>query len=256
MKQENTTKPSIMNAIIIDDNPTAIDSLAERLRDLPDINIVATASNGAEGLESIIHHRPDILFLDILLPDTSGIKLLTTLNDMHDIPYVVIYTAHNDYILPAFRNNACDCLLKPIDDEEFKVVISRIREYAAKGDRCRTSQTSRCDKLIFYTNTEDFRIVPISEICIFRYSPEHRSWLAVSASCGRPMPLKRSVSKDSILGTDDRFVQVSKRHIININYLMAVKDGLCIFYPPFDTIDDVKVGRLYRRQLINRCCSL
>lgn len=89
-----------MNAIIIDDDPVAIDSLRKKLASYPEISIIATATNGVEGLEAIIQQKPDILFLDIMLPDTSGIKILNSLNEMPEIPsYVVIYTAHNDYIL-------------------------------------------------------------------------------------------------------------------------------------------------------------
>ncbi len=248
-----------MNTIIIDDDTTSIEQLTRKLKNYNDINVVATATNGAEGLEAIIHHKPELIFLDIMLPDTSGMKILSTLNEMPELPvYVVIYTAHNDYILPAFRNNACDCLLKPVDDKEIEVVMSRFSDYIEKGRGNNRTGRHRItsDRLIFYTNTEDFKVVPIQDICVFRYSPETRSWLAVAADRGRPMPLKRNVSKDIILGTDDRFVQVSKRHIINITYLMEVIEGICRFYPPFDKIDDVKVGRFYRRQLINKCCSL
>lgn len=248
-----------MNAIIIDDDPVAIQLLRDKLAAYPDITSVSTASNGVDGLETIIHTRPDILFLDIMLPDTSGIKILDSLNEMPEIPsYVVIYTAHNDYILPAFRNHACDCLLKPIDDKELNIVMNRFKDYVNKGyDRLPNKRAKTvCDKLIFYTNTEDFRIVPIQDICTFKYSPEHRCWLAIATSFYKPMPLKRNVSKDAILGTDERFVQVSKRHIININYLMEVKDSICHFYPPFDKIADVKVGRMFRRKLIERCCNL
>lgn len=248
-----------MNAIIIDDDPVAIDSLRKKLASYPEISIIATATNGVEGLEAIIQQKPDILFLDIMLPDTSGIKILNSLNEMPEIPsYVVIYTAHNDYILPAFRNHACDCLLKPIDDSDLKIVMDRFRDYIEKGHTRFSGKRgkSSSDKLIFYTNTEDFRIVPIQDICNFKYSPEHRCWHAIAASSNKPMPFKRNVSKDAILDIDECFVQVSKRHIININYLMEVKEGICRFYPPFDKIDDVKVGRMFRRKLINHCCNL
>lgn len=248
-----------MNAIIIDDDPVAVESLRQKLAKYPGITIAATASNGVEGLETIIHHKPELLFLDIMLPDTTGIKLLDTLNEMPEIPsYVVIYTAHNDYILPAFRNHACDCLLKPIDDNELAIVMSRFEEYMSLGlERFPTRRAKTpSDKLIFYTNTEDFRIVPIQDICTFKYSPEHRCWLSIATSSYKPMPLKRTVSKDAILSINDCFVQVSKRHIININYLMEVKDGICRFYPPFDKIDEVKVGRMFRRKLLDRCCNL
>lgn len=71
-----------------------------------------------------------------------------------------------------------------------------------------------------------------------------------------PLRLKRGVSKDVLLGIDDSFVQVSQKFIININYLLEVCDNICRFYPPFEDIDYVKVGRFFRRKLISRYNAL
>ena len=59
-----------------------------------------------------------------------------------------------------------------------------------------------------------------------------------------------------LLGIDDSFVQVSQKFIININYLLEVCDNICRFYPPFEDIDYVKVGRFFRRKLISRYNAL
>lgn len=249
-----------MNAIIIDDEPKAIEALAGKLSQFPDIDIIATATNGADGIECIRTGNPDILFLDIQLPDMTGLEILKSINEIcSSTCHVVIYTAYDDYILPAFRNRAFDCLLKPIEDSELTTIMNRfyadrmeLNENAHREDRTQKSD----DKLLFYTNAEDFRLVRIREICVFRYDHDLRVWLVIAAGCDKPMQLKRNVNKEVILGIDNRFIQVSKRHIINLNYLIEVRDNLCRFYPPFDKIEDVKVGRLYRRKLINRYNSL
>ena len=74
---------------------------------------------------------------------------------------------------------------------------------------------------------------------------------------GRPAPvrLKRNVSSDMILELDEALVRVSQKHIINLSYLIEVADNTCHFYPPFDKLDDVKVGRLFRKKLIDRFSS-
>ena len=78
----------------------------------------------------------------------------------------------------------------------------------------------------------------------------------MAAGCDKPMRLKRNVNKDVLLGIDNSFIQVSQKYIININYLMEVCDNICRFYPRFDNIDYVKVGRFYRRKLIKRFSAL
>lgn len=129
-----------MNAIIVDDTQAAIDNLVDKLQKYPDVSVVATAGTGEEGLDMIMRHKPDLLFLDVELPDMTGIEFLSQFNDLAEWPcHVVIYTAYTDYMLPAFRNKAFDFLLKPVDDKELDTVISRFYEE-------RDSEEGRCDK--------------------------------------------------------------------------------------------------------------
>ena len=249
-----------MNAIIIDDTQTAIDNLIEKLQKYPDDNVVATAGTGEEGLEMIMRHKPELLFLDVELPDMTGIEFLSQFNDQAEWPcYVVIYTAYSDYMLPAFRNKAFDFLLKPVDDKELDTVISRFYDERENGKMDVSKDEivkSNEGKLLFYTNTVDFRLIQIRDICVFSYDHDTRVWVAVAAGCDKPLRLKRNVNKDVLLGIDSSFIQVSQKYIININYLLEVCDNICRFYPPFDNIDYVKVGRFYRRKLIKRFSAI
>lgn len=249
-----------MNAIIIDDTRKAIDNLDEKLKKYKDICVVATAENGADGLELVRRHRPELLFLDMELPDMTGIMFLEKMKDISDSwCYVVIYTAYNDYMLPAFRNKAFDFLLKPIDDKELDTIIQRFyidRQTGRKTEPKDGELRPGDGKLLFYTNAVDFRLVQIRDICVFVYDHKTRCWTVVAAGCEQPMRLKRNVTKETLLKVDDSFVQVSQRFIVNINYLLEVRDNVCLFYPPFDTIDYVKVGRFFRRKLISRYNSL
>lgn len=249
-----------MNAIIIDYTQTAIDNLIEKLQKYPDVNVVATAGTGEEGLEMIMRHKPELLFLDVELPDMTGIEFLSQFNDQAEWPcYVVIYTAYSDYMLPAFRNKAFDFLLKPVDDKELDTVISRFYDERENGKMDVSKDEivkSNEGKLLFYTNTVDFRLIQIRDICVFSYDHDTRVWVAVAAGCDKPLRLKRNVNKDVLLGIDSSFIQVSQKYIININYLLEVCDNICRFYPPFDNIDYVKVGRFYRRKLIKRFSAI
>lgn len=242
-----------MNAIIVDDTQAAIDNLVDKLQKYPDVSVVATAGTGDEGLDMIMRHKPDLLFLDVELPDMTGIEFLSQFNDLAEWPcHVVIYTAYTDYMLPAFRNKAFDFLLKPVDDKELDTVISRFYEERDSEKTAVIKDDSIIkngnDKLLFYTNTVDFRLVQIRDICVFSYDHDTRVWMAVAAGCDKPMRLKRNVNKDVLLGIDSSFIQVSQKYIININYLMEVCDNICRFYPPFDNIDYVQGGPLLSPQ--------
>ena len=170
-----------------------------------------------------------------------------------------MYTAFSHYMLPSFRNRAYDYLMKPIDDEELDLIIGRVLS-ASQNDGKETAENilpkEQNGKLLFYTNMVDFRVVHIKDIGLFQYNHEQRIWEVVIAGMQQPLRLKRNTNNDNLLTLDSRFVQVSQRFIININYLMEVSDNICRLFPPFDKIDYIKTGRLYRKRLIERFNSL
>lgn len=257
-----------MTTIIIDDNPQAAQTLADKLHAYKEIEVTGIAANGKDGLTLIEQQRPDLIFLDIELPDISGIDFLERMNfrgDHHG--RIVMYTAHGHYMLPAFRNHAFDFLTKPIDDDELRTVIRRVcltPPPAVQQQEKMTQPTTEDDgiqpdkdgKLLLYTNTMDFRLVDIRDIGVFSYNHELRLWEVYVSGTSSPIRLKRAVNSDALLAIDPNLMRVSQRHIINITYLIEVTDNVCRFYPPFDKIADVRVGRFYRKKLIDRFCSL
>ena len=107
-------------------------------------------------------------------------------------------------------------------------------------------------KFLLYTNTIDFKLVDKRDIVLFQYNHEVRCWEAVVAGSKAPVRLKRTIKSTDLLGVDKQFMQVNQKFIINMNYLIEVVDNVCHFYPPFDSISYVKVGRLYRKKLVER----
>ena len=94
------------------------------------------------------------------------------------------------------------------------------------------------------------------DVCLFQYNHEVRSWEVVIADNRKPLRLKRSVKSTDLLALAPHFMQVNQKFIVNINYLIEVVDNVCHFYPPFGEIDYVKVGRLYRKKLIDKLLSI
>lgn len=249
-----------MKAIIIDDVQSAIDVLAQQLKDFSDVEIAGTARNGSEGLELLCSKRPDVVFLDIELPDMSGLDFLYQMDTVtNGHCKAVMYTGYEQYMLSSFRNNAFDFLLKPVAHDELEKVVQRLRTSLGQtADGAKGEGVERRDgnKLLLYTNSVDFRLVQISDICVFQYNHEMRAWEVVMAGQKDTIRLKRGINNQTLMSVDDCFIQVSQRYIININYLMEVRDHFCHFYPPFEKVDYVKVGRFFRKKLIDRFCSI
>ena len=103
----------MINTLIIDDDNPSVLVLTERLKAFSDVQIVATAHNGEGGRNAVMKYKPDLLFLDIELPDISGLDFLSSLDKNIDWDMkVVFYTSYEKYLLQALRLQAFDFLLK------------------------------------------------------------------------------------------------------------------------------------------------
>ncbi|MGX9418391.1 two-component system response regulator BtsR [Vibrio sp. RC27] len=115
----------MLSALIIDDEMLAREELIAQLEHCNHIDIIGQVSNAIEGLKAIQRQKPDIIFLDIQMPQVTGIELLAML-DPETMPYVVFVTAYDQYAVQAFEDNAFDYLLKPIDQKRLEKTIKRL----------------------------------------------------------------------------------------------------------------------------------
>jgi two-component system LytT family response regulator len=122
-----------MNAIIIDDEIPSADNLRILITEnCPDINIVAICHGAHEGIEAVRNLKPDLLFLDIEMPFADGFTVLREIGT--DTPNVVFTTAFSEYAVRAFRVNACDYLLKPVDPIELRAAVEKVKSISRKGN--------------------------------------------------------------------------------------------------------------------------
>ncbi|WP_375751219.1 two-component system response regulator BtsR [Vibrio sp. HN007] len=121
----------MLTAIVIDDELLAREELTELIQQNQQIQVVDEASNAIEGLKKINAIKPDIVFLDIQMPQVTGIELLAML-DPENMPYVVFVTAFDSYAIQAFEDNAFDYLLKPVDPKRLEKTICRIIKQQSK----------------------------------------------------------------------------------------------------------------------------
>jgi two-component system LytT family response regulator len=116
-----------MNVLIVDDEPLAREGLRLLLADEPEISVVEEARNGTEAVSRIRAKRPDLLLLDVQMPEMDGFGVLRELG-ADAMPPVIFITAHDQYAIRAFEVNAIDYLLKPVTRERFQQALARVRE--------------------------------------------------------------------------------------------------------------------------------
>ena len=161
---------SSIRAIVIDDEEPSREALRNYISDFcSDVEVVATASSVKTAFKAIQKHKPDLIFLDIEMPDGKGFDLL---NMFETIDFRVIFvTAYSEYAIKAFRVNAVDYLLKPIKVDELKDAIEKIK--ASNGDtqseKLSVMLKEMSDGVFFHptlvvSNIKGFEVLKINEI--------------------------------------------------------------------------------------------
>lgn len=123
-----------ITAIIVDDEAPALANLELLLAGDSQIELVAACSDGASAITAVGVHKPDLVFLDIQMPEVSGFDVLKAL-PAGDRPYVIFVTAYDQYALKAFEVNAVDYLLKPFDDKRFFDAVSKAKLLLQQQDQ-------------------------------------------------------------------------------------------------------------------------
>jgi two-component system LytT family response regulator len=117
----------VIRTLIVDDEPVARQGVRRLLESDAGIDIVGEAGNGVEAVRLILELRPDLLFLDIQMPELNGFEVIARVG-VDAMPIVVFVTAHDAFALRAFEAQAFDYLLKPFDDDRFRTVLERARQ--------------------------------------------------------------------------------------------------------------------------------
>lgn len=122
--------------LVVDDEHLAREGLRVLLERDEDVRVVGECGDGREAVEEIRRLRPDVVFLDVQMPERDGFEVLEAL-DPDELPVVVFVTAYDEYALRAFEVHALDYLLKPFDDERFERALGRAKDELERRDNAR-----------------------------------------------------------------------------------------------------------------------
>jgi two-component system, LytTR family, response regulator len=122
---------SRIRTLVVEDQPIARERLVELLESEPDVEVVGATDNGVDAVEAIRRLRPDLVFLDLQIPDLDGFGVITEIGAA--MPLTIFVTAHDEYALRAFDVHAFDYLLKPFGRERLQQALGRARLRLAEG---------------------------------------------------------------------------------------------------------------------------
>jgi len=211
--------------LIIDDEKLARELLREFLAAFPQIEILGECSKGSDAVEQIEKLKPDLIFLDVQMPGMTGFDVLDEI--IHE-PYVIFTTAYDQYAIKAFEKNAVDYLLKPLDEERFKLAINRALqrkkmeseniEELLSGMHTPVMRTSY-DAHIFVQKSEKLFNLPVDEIMYLEASGDY----TVISTKNDQFVSSSGIGKLEEIMNPDKFIRVHRSTIINLSFLKEIE---------------------------------
>lgn len=199
--------------IVIDDERSAREELKSALKGYAGFEVIGEAKNADEAKEQIIAKRPDLIFLDIQMPEKNGFELLESLDE---VPIVIFTTAFNQYAVQAFEINALDYLMKPIREERFAKAIEKYRN--SVNQKNAGDKVLPADRQIFIKDGEKCYFIRLSDIYMIE-SVDNYSRLYFEQ---KKVLMKRSLRQWEEMLDATQFFRISRTHIINTQYIQQV----------------------------------
>jgi two-component system, LytTR family, response regulator len=235
--------PAKFRTIIVDDEPLARSNLSVLLRLDPEIEIVAECASGGEALAEIRTANPDLVFLDVQMPECDGFDVLEQLGQ-HLPPAIVFVTAYDQYALRAFDAGALDYLLKPFDNTRFARALDR-----AKQRISRNKDVPRPPERLAIKGVGEIVFVKISEIDWIE-AADYYACLHVGA---KTCLLRRSLAELELELNENMFCRIHRSTIVNLDRVRGLEVNQEGEYEVvLDGGNRLRLSRRYRKQLESR----
>ncbi|RSL33108.1 DNA-binding response regulator [Salibacterium salarium] len=198
------------SAVVVDDEPYSRDELTYLLDQYEEIEIIGEAESGEKGLAMILKKEPDVVFIDIEMPQMSGMELAQALKNMNKRPFIIFATAYPDYAAKAFRVQAIDYLLKPFDEDQLDetVVVIKDRLLGEKADE----KTSPIPRLAVETDGRITYLSPNDISYLFREEKE-----TVICTKDKQYHVKTSIKDLEIKLNGYSFFRTHKSYLVNLD---------------------------------------
>lgn len=151
-----------MKAILVDDEPLALDHLDKLLKENSSLNIVGKYTNPHEALKMVLQYQPDVVFLDIEMPEMSGIDMAEIIQTSTANIHIIFITAHNEYAVKAFEINAVDYVMKPVESKRLAETVRRLSKHTTPANTFDRSHMVCCfQTLQFVSLQENIEVVDV-----------------------------------------------------------------------------------------------
>jgi DNA-binding LytR/AlgR family response regulator len=233
----------MIKAIIVDDEPLALDVLETYIDKMPNVSLIAKCENAIEANEALINNEVDLMFLDIQMPQITGVEFLKSLDNP---PAVIFTTAYPDYAVEGFELNAVDYLLKPISLDRFMKAVNKVSEKMGKKSNA-GGKTVEMEGDFFFVKA-DKKLIKVDFDDII-YIEGLKDYVIIRQEAGRVITLQTMKSLEVKL-PESTFKRVHRSYIVNIHKINAVVGNMLEVTEKGQT-KHIPIGKNYREELLN-----
>jgi two-component system LytT family response regulator len=209
-----------VKAIIVEDSRLARIELKELLKAHPEIEVIAESEDPDQAISLINKLSPDVIFLDIHLPQKDGFEILEALEYL---PQVIFTTAFDQYAIKSFEYNALDYLLKPINKQRLAKAIEKLTVVVDKSKNTNAERPPLTpNSRIFVKDGEQCWLLNLDEI---RFFESCGNYTKVHFGSNRPM-IYKSLNKIEARLDEDHFFRANRQHIVNLKFIQSVEPWL------------------------------
>ncbi|MCF2446572.1 LytTR family DNA-binding domain-containing protein [Dyadobacter sp. CY345] len=246
----------MISTIIIDDELHCIQTLLKNIElHCPQVKVITTCQSGKEGIDAIKKHNPDLVFLDVEMPEMNGFEMLDKMSAPRDFQ-LIFTTTYDQFVLRAMRASAIDYLMKPIDGPELAQAIERVekqlRNNNAENHRIvnliSNSDLDEDDQRIALPDRHGYIFVSPAEIC---YCKAEGAYTHVYLTNERKILISKALGETEIMLPPRTFERIHHSSIVNLAHIRQLKkgDGLFII---MSNGDSLSVARSKKDHLLSR----
>jgi len=204
--------------LIVDDEPLAQRVIESHMEKLEDLFLVAKCSNAIEAMSKLKTEKIDLIFLDIQMPELSGVEFLKSLQNP---PAIIFTTAYRNYAIDAFELDVLDYLLKPISFERFIKSVNKYYDVKnSKAPRVFNNENKEEEfKFIYVREKKTMIKVLLNEI---RYIESLKDYIRIFLENGKSLMTKQKISTMAELLPENKFIRVHKSYIVNIDKIKTL----------------------------------
>ncbi len=223
----------MIKAVIIEDEPKAIELLQGYIEKIPFLHCINSFRNPIEALVYLEEHAVDLIFLDINMPQLSGMSLLKTLKNP---PEIILTTAYSEYAVESYEYKVTDYLLKPIAFDRFLKAVLKLKETDNTEKKSKSSRGS----IYIKSGHQQYKVNPNDIL----YLQKDGNYITYYTS-GKNI-LARQSAKEALEILGNRFVQIHKSTIVNLDHIASFDTTSVII-----NTTKLSIGQSYKVTLMN-----